>query len=170
MVEATDCLFIASVVLRLSPLAENWEFKITIFHITTHETSTCPVKKAKSKYYQIELHAAYVRDVKFIWANGRQISNAYKQCISFINYVLHSVIRGRTMSIITIRVPRTVKEKLKKYNVNVSQTVRKVLDERLEELERKDLEEKLEKVKEHIGDKLNPELLAKLVREDRETH
>jgi post-segregation antitoxin (ccd killing protein) len=74
------------------------------------------------------------------------------------------------MSIITIRVPRTVKEKLKKYNVNVSQTVRKVLNERLEELERKDLEEKLEKVKEHIGDKLNPELLAKLVREDRETH
>jgi uncharacterized protein Yka (UPF0111/DUF47 family) len=74
------------------------------------------------------------------------------------------------MSIITIRVPRKVKEKLKKYNVNVSETVRKVLDEYLEELERKDLEEKLEQVKEHVGDKIDPELLAKLLREERETH
>jgi mRNA-degrading endonuclease RelE of RelBE toxin-antitoxin system len=74
------------------------------------------------------------------------------------------------MSVITIRVPRKVKEKLKKYNVNVSETVRKALDKCLEELERKDLEEKLEQVKEHIGDKIDPELLAKLVREDRETH
>jgi len=74
------------------------------------------------------------------------------------------------MSVITIRVPRKVKEKLKKYNVNVSETVRKVLDKYLEELERKDIEEKLEQVKEHIGDKIDPELLAKLVREDRETH
>jgi mRNA-degrading endonuclease RelE of RelBE toxin-antitoxin system len=74
------------------------------------------------------------------------------------------------MSVITIRVPRKVKEKLKKYNVNVSETVRKALDKYLEELERKDLEEKLEQVKEHIGDKIDPELFAKLVREDRETH
>jgi hypothetical protein len=74
------------------------------------------------------------------------------------------------MSIITIRVPRKVKEKLKKYNVNVSQTVRKVLNERLEELERKDLEEKLEKIKQRLGDSIDPKLLAKLIHEDRQTH
>ena len=74
------------------------------------------------------------------------------------------------MSIITIRVPQKTKEKLKKYNVNVSETVRKVLNERLEELERKDLEEKLEHAKDCLGDKINPELLAKLIREDREIH
>lgn len=74
------------------------------------------------------------------------------------------------MSVITIRVPRKVKEKLKKYNVNVSETVRKVLDQYLEELERKDLEEKLEQIKEHVGDKIDPELLTKLLREERETH
>ena len=73
------------------------------------------------------------------------------------------------MSIITIRVPRKVKEKLKKYNINVSETVRKVLDERLEGLEPKDLEEKLEKVKDRLGDKIDFGLFAKLVREDRET-
>ncbi len=73
------------------------------------------------------------------------------------------------MSVITIRVPRKVKEKLKKYNVNVSETVRKVLEERIEELERKDLEEKLEQVKERLSNKMGTELLAKLIREDRET-
>lgn len=74
------------------------------------------------------------------------------------------------MSIITIRVPRKVKEKLKKYNVNVSQTVRKVLDDCLKELERKDLEEKLERTKERLGDKIDSKLLAKLIHEDRQTH
>lgn len=74
------------------------------------------------------------------------------------------------MSIITIRVPQKIKEKLKKYNINVSETVRKILDQYLEELEQKDLEEKLEQVKEHIGNKINPELLTKLLRDERETH
>jgi post-segregation antitoxin (ccd killing protein) len=74
------------------------------------------------------------------------------------------------MSVITIRVPRKVKEKLKKYNVNVSETVRKALDETLEELEQKDLEKKLEQAKKCLGSKMNPEQLAKLIREDRETH
>ena len=73
------------------------------------------------------------------------------------------------MSTITIRVPQKVKEKLKKYNVDISQTVRKALNERLEELEQKDLEEKLEKIKENTGNKIDPQLLAKLIREERET-
>ena len=47
--------------------------------------------------------------------------------------------------------------------------MRKVLDERLEGLEPKDLEEKLEKVKDRLGDKIDFGLFAKLVREDRET-
>jgi hypothetical protein len=44
------------------------------------------------------------------------------------------------MSLITIRVARSIKEKLEKYNVNVSETVRKLLDKYLIELELKDLE------------------------------
>jgi uncharacterized protein Yka (UPF0111/DUF47 family) len=47
--------------------------------------------------------------------------------------------------VITIRVPRKTKEKLKKYNVNVSET-------------------------ERLGDKIDTQLLTKLIREDRETH
>ena len=76
--------------------------------------------------------------------------------------------RNNALSIITIR----VREKLKrnwKYNVNVSETVRKVLDEHLEGLERKRIEEKLEKVKDRLGDKIDSGLFAKLVRNDKET-
>jgi hypothetical protein len=73
------------------------------------------------------------------------------------------------MSLITIRVARNIKEKLEKYNINVSETVRKLLDKYLVELELKDLEEKLDQIRERLSDKIDPQLIAKLVREDRET-
>jgi hypothetical protein len=73
------------------------------------------------------------------------------------------------MSLITIRVARNIKEKLEKYNINVSETVRKLLDKYLVELELKDLEEKLDQIRERLSDKMDPQLVAKLVREDRET-
>jgi hypothetical protein len=73
------------------------------------------------------------------------------------------------MSVITIRVAREIKEKLEKYNVNVSETVRKLLDKYLVELELKNLAEKLESLRERLSSKIDPELVAKLVREDRET-
>jgi len=73
------------------------------------------------------------------------------------------------MSVLTIRVAREIKEKLKKYNVNVSETVRKLLDKYLVELELKNLAEKLELLRERLSSKIDPKLVAKLVREDRET-
>jgi len=74
------------------------------------------------------------------------------------------------MSIITIRVAREIKEKLEKYNVNISETVRKLLDKYLVELELKDLGERLERLRERLSNKIDPKLIAKLVREDREAH
>jgi len=73
------------------------------------------------------------------------------------------------MSVITIRVAREIKEKLEKYNVNVSETVRKLLDKYLVELETKNLAERLDLLKERLSSKIDPKLIAKLVREDRET-
>lgn len=73
------------------------------------------------------------------------------------------------MSVITIRVTREIKEKLKKYNVNVSETVRKLLEKYLVELEFKNLAERLELLKERLSGKIDPKLVAELVREDRET-
>jgi len=83
--------------------------------------------------------------------------------------VLHTVIRCNRMSISTVRVPRKVKEKLEKYNVNVSETVRRFLDEYLTELEMKNLTERLESLRERLGGKIDPEQIANLVREDRES-
>jgi hypothetical protein len=50
-------------------------------------------------------------------------------------------------SIITIRVAREIKEKLEKYNVNISETLRKLLTKYLIELEMKNLAERLELLK-----------------------
>ncbi|MEM1592658.1 MAG: hypothetical protein QXR17_01825 [Candidatus Bathyarchaeia archaeon] len=74
------------------------------------------------------------------------------------------------MSVITIRVTREIKEKLEKYNVNVSETVRKLLEKYLVELELRDLGERLDRLKERLGSRIDPKLVAKLVREDREAH
>jgi len=72
------------------------------------------------------------------------------------------------MSVITIRVAREIKEKLEKYNVNVSETVRKLLEKYLVELELRNLAERLELIKERLSSKIDPKLVARLVREDRE--
>jgi len=72
------------------------------------------------------------------------------------------------MSIITIRVAREIKEKLEKYNVNVSETVRKLLEKYLVELELRNLAERLELLRERLSSKIDPKLVAELVREDRE--
>jgi hypothetical protein len=74
------------------------------------------------------------------------------------------------MSVITVRVSREVKEKLEKYNVNISETVRKLLDKYLVELELMDLGERLEMIRERLRDKIDPKLVANLVREDRGVH
>jgi Arc/MetJ-type ribon-helix-helix transcriptional regulator len=74
------------------------------------------------------------------------------------------------MSTITVRVPKKVKQKLKKYNVNVSETVRIALDKCLETLERKDLEEKLDQLKTKTGKKIDAKEFAKIIREERESH
>lgn len=72
------------------------------------------------------------------------------------------------MSIITIRVSREIKEKLEKHNIKVSETLRKLLEKYLLELELKNLAERLELLKKSLNDKIDPKLVAKLVREDRE--
>jgi len=74
------------------------------------------------------------------------------------------------VSVITVRVSKKTKEKLKKYNINVSDTVRKMLEECVEELEQKELEERLERIKKRFGDKIDSETIVKLIREDRESH
>ena len=72
------------------------------------------------------------------------------------------------MSVITIRVSREIKEKLEKYNIKVSETLRKLLEKYLVELELRNLTERLESLKERLNNRIDPKLVARLVREDRE--
>jgi len=72
------------------------------------------------------------------------------------------------LSVITVRVPEEVKEKLEKYNVNVSEAVRSLLDRYLSELESKDLAERLEMLRDRMGGVIDPNVVAELVREDRD--
>ena len=74
------------------------------------------------------------------------------------------------MSVITVRVSKKTKAKLQKYKVNVSETVREMLEKRIKELEQKDLEDRLERIKERFSDKIDSEMVVKLIREDRESH
>lgn len=74
------------------------------------------------------------------------------------------------MSIITVRVTKEIKEKLEKYNVNVSEVVRGFLEKYLLELELRNLGERLDRLRDRLGNRIDPKLVAKLVREDREVH
>ena len=73
---------------------------------------------------------------------------------------------GATM--ISVRIPSELKEKLERYGVSVSETVRVLLKRHMEELELRDLAERLEGLKKRMGGRVDPELVARLVREDRE--
>lgn len=89
--------------------------------------------------------------------------------LNSLGKLLRSITFCKTMSsVITVRIPREMKEKLEKYNINISETVRELLGKYLVELETKELEERLEQLKERLGDKIDPSLIARLIREERE--
>jgi len=72
-----------------------------------------------------------------------------------------------SLSVITVRVPKETKKKLDRRRVNVSETVRRLLEQHLEELELQDLASRLEALKERLGRTIDGRLVARLVREDR---
>ena len=69
--------------------------------------------------------------------------------------------------VISVRVPRALKEKIEKYGINVSSVVRDFLEKYVEELELKELSSRLEGLKVRLAGKIDPKLIAGLVREDR---
>ena len=73
------------------------------------------------------------------------------------------------MSVITIRLPKEIKRRLQKRRLNVSETVRNLLERYVAELELRDLADRLETLKERLTGRIDPELLTRLVRQDRET-
>jgi len=67
--------------------------------------------------------------------------------------------------IITIRIPKELKEKLKAYKINVSAEVRKYLEERVKALE---LQQLIERIEREAKLRKVSEDSVRLIREDRE--
>mgnify|MGYP000247521359 CR=1 FL=1 len=70
-------------------------------------------------------------------------------------------------TVISVRIPKELKEKLENLNVNVSEIVRGFLEEYVEEVEMKRLEERLKRLRIRLAGKVDPTIIAELVREDR---
>ena len=72
-----------------------------------------------------------------------------------------------TGTVISVRIPKELKEKLENLNVNVSEIVRGFLEKYVEEVEMKRLEERLRRLRIRLAGKVDPTIIAELVREDR---
>jgi predicted DNA-binding protein len=72
------------------------------------------------------------------------------------------------MSVITVRVAKEIKQKLERHKVNISETVRDLLEKYVAELETRNLAQELEHLRERVSSKIDPQIVAQLVREDRE--
>jgi predicted DNA-binding protein len=72
-----------------------------------------------------------------------------------------------TSVVISVRIPKELKERLDRLNVNVSEVVRELLEKYIEEAEEKRLAERLRRLHERLGGRVDPILIARLVREDR---
>lgn len=69
--------------------------------------------------------------------------------------------------VVSVRIPRELKERLDKLNVNVSEIVRSFLEEYVEEVELRRLEERLTEIRKRLAGRIDAGTIAALVREDR---
>ncbi len=69
--------------------------------------------------------------------------------------------------VISVRVPKWVKEELEKYNVNIADLVRRKLIEEIERLEEEELRRRLNELSKRLKGKLDPYELSRLIDEDR---
>ncbi len=69
--------------------------------------------------------------------------------------------------VISVRIPKELKERLERLDVNVSEVVREMLERYVEEVEGRILAGRLRRLHERLAGRVDPALIAKLVREDR---
>jgi predicted DNA-binding protein len=69
--------------------------------------------------------------------------------------------------VISVRIPRELKEKLDRLGINVSKVIREMLEKYVENVEEEILIEKLEDLRKRLAGRIDPVTVAKLVREDR---
>jgi len=69
--------------------------------------------------------------------------------------------------VISVRLPRELKERLEKLNTNISDVVRRLLEEYVEKFEVRELRSRLRRLRNRLAGRIDPKIIAKLVREDR---
>jgi len=69
--------------------------------------------------------------------------------------------------VISVRVPKWLKEKLERYGLNVTDIIRKRLLEEVERIEREELEKELEFLKKRLKGRIDPYELARIIDEER---
>ena len=72
-----------------------------------------------------------------------------------------------TSTVISIRIPRELKERLERLKINVSEVVRGLLERYMEELETRELEEQLKELRIRLSGRIDPTAMAELIRGDR---
>jgi len=70
-------------------------------------------------------------------------------------------------TVISVRVPKWLKEKLERYGLNVADIIRKRLLEEVERIEREELEKELEFLKKRLKGRIDPYELARIIDEER---
>jgi len=76
--------------------------------------------------------------------------------------------RRPSMSVVvSVRVPKHLKEKLERYGVDVPELIRSKLVEEVERIEREELRRLLDELKSRLQGKVDPYELSKLVEEER---
>lgn len=72
------------------------------------------------------------------------------------------------MTVVSVRIPKEIKEKMKKYDVNWSEEIRRAIAERISEIERMKAAEEISKMIERLP-RAEAGFSAKSVREDRDS-
>ena len=67
---------------------------------------------------------------------------------------------------VSVRIPRELKERLDKLNINVSEVIRGLLEGYVEKAELKRLEERLMRIRKRLAGRIDASTIAALVRED----
>ena len=70
-------------------------------------------------------------------------------------------------AVISVRIPRWLKEKLDRYRVNIARAVRESLLREVERIELEDLEKQLDTIRDRLKGKIDPCELANIIDDER---
>ena len=69
--------------------------------------------------------------------------------------------------VVSVRIPKELKERLERLNVNVSMVVRELLEKYVEEAELEKVKLRLKRIRQRLAGRVDASIIATLVREDR---